>query len=62
MTRPIYPFSAIVGQDELKLALIISAIDPPSAVRWLSATAEQSSIPEPCRCSISEGVCVGRVG
>ncbi len=28
MTRPIYPFSAIVGQDELKLALIISAIDP----------------------------------
>ncbi len=27
MTRPIYPFSAIVGQDELKLALIISAID-----------------------------------
>jgi len=28
MTRPIYPFSAIVGQEELKLALIISAIDP----------------------------------
>ncbi len=28
MTRPIYPFSAIVGQDELKLAIIISAIDP----------------------------------
>ncbi len=28
MTRPIYPFSAIVGQDELKLALIVSAIDP----------------------------------
>ncbi|ADP69815.1 magnesium chelatase ATPase subunit I [Rhodomicrobium vannielii ATCC 17100] len=28
MTRPVYPFSAIVGQDELKLALIISAIDP----------------------------------
>jgi magnesium chelatase subunit I len=27
MTRPIYPFSAIVGQDELKLALIVSAID-----------------------------------
>lgn len=28
MTRPIYPFSAIVGQEELKLALIVSAIDP----------------------------------
>ncbi len=28
MTRPVYPFSAIVGQEELKLALIVSAIDP----------------------------------
>jgi magnesium chelatase subunit I len=26
--RPIYPFSAIVGQDEMKLALLLSAIDP----------------------------------
>ncbi len=28
MTRPIYPFSAIVGQEELKLALVAAAIDP----------------------------------
>jgi magnesium chelatase subunit I len=28
MTRPVYPFSAIAGQEELKLALIVSAIDP----------------------------------
>ena len=27
MTRPIYPFSAIVGQGELKLALIVSVIE-----------------------------------
>jgi magnesium chelatase subunit I len=26
--RPIFPFSAIVGQDEMKLALLVSAIDP----------------------------------
>jgi magnesium chelatase subunit I len=25
--RPVYPFSAIVGQDEMKLALLVSAID-----------------------------------
>jgi len=24
----IYPFSAIVGQDEMKLALLVAAIDP----------------------------------
>jgi pimeloyl-ACP methyl ester carboxylesterase len=28
VTRPIYPFSAMVGQGELKLALIVSVIDP----------------------------------
>ena len=27
-TNPIYPFSAIVGQDQLKLALILNAINP----------------------------------
>ena len=26
--RPVYPFSAIVGQDEMKLALLVAAIDP----------------------------------
>ena len=28
MTAPAYPFDAIVGQEDLKLALLVCAIDP----------------------------------
>ena len=27
-TRPVFPFTAIVGQDEMKLALVLNVIDP----------------------------------
>jgi hypothetical protein len=29
-SRPVYPFTAIVGQDEFKTALILNTIDPAS--------------------------------
>ncbi|MCU0773700.1 MAG: magnesium chelatase ATPase subunit I [Ideonella sp.] len=28
MSRPVFPFSAIVGQDEMKLAILMTAVDP----------------------------------
>src|ERR1700730_16771200 len=28
MNRPLYPFTAIVGQDDLRKALLLAAIDP----------------------------------
>ena len=40
-----FPFSAIVGQEEMKLAFLISAIDPRSAACWSSATAAQANRP-----------------
>jgi magnesium chelatase subunit I len=27
-TRPVFPFTAIVGQEEMKLALVLNVIDP----------------------------------
>ena len=26
--RPVYPFTAIIGQEEMKLALLLNVIDP----------------------------------
>ncbi|MEN9254561.1 MAG: magnesium chelatase ATPase subunit I, partial [Gloeomargarita sp. SZTDM-1c_bins_89] len=28
LNRPVFPFSAIVGQEEMKLALLLNVIDP----------------------------------
>ncbi len=27
-SRPIFPFTAIIGQEEMKLALLLNVIDP----------------------------------
>jgi magnesium chelatase subunit I len=62
--RPVYPFSAIVGQDEMKLALLLAAIDPAiggvlvfgdrgtgksTAVRALAGLLPQMKTVEGCR-------------
>ncbi len=45
--RPIYPFTAIVGQDQLLLALVLNAIDPSLAgvlVRGEKGTAKSTAV------------------
>ena len=36
MEKPIYPFAAIVGQEEMKLSLILCAIYPPVSYTHLT--------------------------
>ncbi len=66
MSSPVFPFSAIVGQDEMKRALIWTAIDPTiggvlifgdrgtgksTAIRALAALLPQISAVEGCPCN-----------
>jgi magnesium chelatase subunit I len=69
-TRPVFPFSAIVGQEEMKLALISTAVDPSiggvlifgdrgtgksTAVRALAALLPPMSVVVGCRYSCDPG-------
>src|SRR3954453_10812431 len=46
-TPPLYPFSAIVGQDDLKLALLVNAVSPEVGgvlVRGEKGTAKSTAV------------------
>jgi magnesium chelatase subunit I len=64
LPRPVFPFSAIVGQEELKLALLIAAVEPAiggvlafgdrgtgksTAIRALAALLPKMKVIEGCR-------------
>lgn len=40
-----FPFAAIVGQDEMGMALQIVAVDPTVGGVWFSVTEEQANLP-----------------
>jgi len=44
MTQP-FPFSAIVGQDEMKLSMILTAIDRPRTGRIVAPYQGSSRVP-----------------
>ena len=44
----VFPFSAIVGQDDMKLGMLVTAVDP-TAVRGLSALLPPMRVVTGCR-------------
>lgn len=55
--RPIFPFTAIVGQEEMKLALILNVIDP--KVRCSAGAAGRRGAPRWVQCAVCCGVVFG---